>query len=124
MHNKPDMSPLDSRTKSGRLIDRIIKQLPKDVEVLKTNLYDIDYYPEQKEKLSLAADFHKRFTTSSSDIIVLLGGEVQKNYISCSLDVIVKIPHPAFIFSNEKQDEYVLNAVEKINQTIQKSCVQ
>jgi hypothetical protein len=42
MHNKPGMEPLDSRTKSGKLIDRIINELP--IDCIKTNLYD-DSWP-------------------------------------------------------------------------------
>jgi hypothetical protein len=33
LHNKEHMKPLDSKTKSGKLIDRIIKRLPIGHEI-------------------------------------------------------------------------------------------
>jgi hypothetical protein len=41
IHNKPGMKPLDSRTKSGKIIDEVIRGL-EGRECVKTNLFDCD----------------------------------------------------------------------------------
>lgn len=113
MHNKEDKLPLCGSTKSGKLIDRIIKEL-KPIECVKTNLYDVDYYPATADKWSLAMNWNERIDAYWTDIIVLLGAEVHKNFIPLSFENIIKIAHPSSKRSRVAMDEYVLGTIEKI----------
>lgn len=114
MHNKINKIPLCNSTKSGKLINKIINEL-KPIECIKTNLYDVDYLPTNNEKkISLALDWHNRIEPKLNDIIVLLGAEVHKNYISNLSNKIIKIAHPSSKRSHEAMNEYVLNTTLKI----------
>ena len=112
MHNKPNKQPLDSSTMTGKVIDRIIEKIP--ATCIKTNLCDIDYFPKDK-KLIWACNFewNERQQPTSDDIIVLLGGWVQKNFLLTKAKII-NLTHPAGIFGTKNKDEYVIGAVEKI----------
>lgn len=114
MHNKPDQPPLCSSTKSGKLIDRIAKNFTH----VKTNLYDVDYYPKGiEEKYELSCDWLSRINPAENEIVVLLGQEVHDNCIYESKNII-KFPHPSSQRSHEQMDAYVKYAIEKINQKI------
>ena len=109
MHNKPGMLPLGSRSPSGKQIDLIIKEL--NCKCVKTNLYDIDYFPNEEDKLELAGKWIFRIQPKRHDIIVLLGAEVHKNYIH-TVGKVIKLPHPSPLYMNkEKKANYVKNAV-------------
>jgi len=113
IHNKPGLKPLCSSTKSGKLIDRIIKILPYN-NILKTNLYDVDYLPKSKvEKEKLAYEYFCLIKPGLCDIVILLGNEVRTN-IALNFSKRIEIKHPASIFSKENQDKYVSKAVAKI----------
>lgn len=115
MHNKPGMQPLDSRTKTGKLIDKIIYVLQEN-KCVKTNLYNTDYRPNIIQKFDLAMDWHHRIKPSPDDIIVLLGTEVHEHYVkTLEHRKIIKIPHPASRRSHESITGYILYAVEEIN---------
>lgn len=117
MHNKPGKTPLDSSTKSGKLIDRIIEGI-KPIEYLKTNLYNVDYYPKQNDlKIELATIWLNTIHVSKDDIIVLLGTEVHKNYLRC-LGKIIEIAHPSSKRSHDAMDEYVKDAIDKIKRIV------
>lgn len=110
MHNKPDKIALCSSTKSGKLVDRIAEGFTHK----KTNLYNVEYYPKsEQEKYELAIDWVNRVDPAESDVIVLLGAEVHRNFIHKS-DKIIKIAHPASQWSHEAMNDYVLRAREKI----------
>ena len=125
VHNKVGKKPLCSSTKSGKLIDRIIKGLGScwsgDGWWLKANLYNLEYLPdtiEQKEKEALR--FFYRTPSSDEDaenpnVYVLLGSEVAKNFCNKGACSVVEIHHPASKRSHNDMDEYVLDAIEKIN---------
>lgn len=122
MHNKPDMLPLDVLTKSGKLIQRIISEFPGRLFV-KTNLYDIEYYPRLHYiKRAHAMEWLDVNWPVEKDIIVLLGYEVHKNFIydNCICDNIVKAAHPSSQRSNVDMDSYVKNNVEKIKKLLVK----
>lgn len=115
VHNKTGLSPLCSTTKSGKLIDRIISSI--ECECVKTNLYNIEVLPPTKKaKFKMAQDWHFRILPSYDDIIVLLGGEVFKNFIEDEENTPIVLHHPASVWSNEKKNKYVESAVEKITQ--------
>lgn len=117
MHNKTGktgtLPPLSNSTKSGKLIDRIIATLPPATYV-KTNLYNVDYYPNTyTEKGQLAMDFvlnHPEI--EETDIMVLLGAEVHQNFPSKNVNTknIVKIAHPSSQRSHAQMRDYVAKA--------------
>jgi hypothetical protein len=112
MHNKPDKVALCSSTKSGKLVDRVA--LAGNFTHIKTNLYNVDYYPKSEiEKSILANDWIVRVDPAEPDVIVLLGAEVHNNFKHSS-KYIVKIPHPSSQWSHEQMNTYVENAVKKI----------
>ena len=115
LHNKPGMKPLDSKTKSGKLIDRIIEKCRRHgMNILKTNLYDVDYVPEGKEKGELAFDWIDRVELFKGDIIVLLGAMVHYDFPNLTMDGLIKVAHPASKRSHADMDEYVEKTFELI----------
>ena len=87
------------------------------MEIVKSNLYNIDFYPIHTDKKELAIDWHNRINPDSKDLIILLGAEVHKNFINNGLNVL-RFAHPASKRSHESMNEYVLNAVEEIEEMI------
>ena len=119
MHNKPGKMPLCSSTKTGKLLNRILLNF-RDMEIVKSNLYNIDFYPFHADKKELALDWHSRINPTVKDIIILLGAEVHKNFIEYLHLNTIKLAHPASKRSHESMDKYVVNAVEKIEKMINK----
>lgn len=121
IHYKDKLTPLCSSTKSGKLIDRIIKELPlKKVEIVKTNLYDHCAMPNENDKFIHAIEWYdKNSVHSGLDIAVLLGREVQKHFNRTSGITTIDVPHPAGIFGKKKQFEYVLNVSNRIMKKIE-----
>ncbi len=113
MHNKEGRVPLCSRTKSGQLIDRVIEGV--NCECLKTNLYDVDYYPGIEQKDALAVDWHHRICPEPNDIIVLLGAEVHKNFIKRGDLKLLRFGHPASKWSHASMDDYVIRMSDAID---------
>jgi hypothetical protein len=111
IHNKPEMKPLDSRTRSGKTIDQIISKLNADC--VKTNLYEVDYYPAVKEMSSLQWQWFKKYTPSSCDVVVLLGRSVQQDFFNC-LAKKVKVPHPSLQFAKLSREQYIEKVVKEI----------
>lgn len=117
LHNKPNMKPLDSKTKSGKLIDRIVEKCRHHgMNVLKTNLYDVDYLPEVKDLPILSFDWVERVELFKGDIIVLLGAMTHRYFPPLPMDYTpIEIAHPASKRSHLAMDEYVENTFEKIS---------
>lgn len=113
LHNKPDMMPLDILTKTGKLINRIIKELPKNIEIVKSNLFDIDRMPISSEYYDLMNEWYWTNLPVDDDIIVLLGAFNHKIFKFTELNVI-KVAHPASKRSHEQMNEYVLKTSNKI----------
>ena len=118
LHNKEGMKPLDSKTKSGKLIDRIIKLISEEHEIIKSNLYDINYFPtDSLEQEKLIMDWCEKFNPDTNTISVVLGAHVHKMFPY--YHNVIKIAHPASKRSHKDMDEYVQNAsrliVSKIN---------
>jgi hypothetical protein len=115
IHNKPGMEPLDSRTKTGKVIDRIIDQL-KPYECIKSNLFDKEYFPISDREIWCAnTDWNVTLEPAPKDIIILLGNWTHKHFI-LTPGKIIKLAHPAsFMYrSKEKTEEYINSSVEKI----------
>lgn len=112
MHNKVGMKPLDSKTKSGKIIDAIIKELP--FKCIKTNLCEVEYLPKDWLEINQhGIDWGEKYKPKEDDIVVLLGRWVQDNFFwnNCK---IVKLPHPASCMGNVNKEIYVKNAIAKI----------
>jgi len=114
IHNKPGMNPLDSKTKTGKLIDRIIERLSENTEALKTNLCDcVHFVTDLPELYKQCVGWHVRIRPEDSDVIVLLGAWVHKNFWYDGLNV-VKLAHPASKRSHLEMNCYVNDALVKI----------
>lgn len=111
MHNKPGMHPLDSRTRSGKIIDKIISELSPEICV-KTNLSNEETLPENPEKHAIS--WHNRFQVKHGDVIVLLGRWVQENFLKTEGPKYIHCPHPASFVAGKSNSEYIENAVSKI----------
>lgn len=118
MHNKVNVPPLHKSTKSGKLVDRVVEEVIKDSPMrwIKTNLYDVDYYPMRlTEKYELAWQWHERIDYAVGDVVVLLGHEVHKNFILNKASItILKFPHPSSQRSHVQMNEYVSKMSEAI----------
>lgn len=111
MNNKPGLAPLCSSTRSGKLIDRVIKELPPGTEVTKSNLWDLDHWP------SLYNCFNTEWITRTQyypgDIVVTLGESVRKAFVKSRIPF-THIGHPSAVWSHERQDDYILTALIRI----------
>jgi hypothetical protein len=122
VHNKPGLKPLDSSTKTGKIVDRIIELLIDQPEhrmgftCIKTNLFDIEYLPDSEdERFGRATMLWQRFKIEPDDILVLLGNTVQKEFVNCPLhERIIKVRHPAALYSKEIQFMYRGDVFAKI----------
>ena len=65
IHNKKGFEPLDSRTKTGNIIDRIIERCDKGFEFEKTNLFDRDEMPKGIEASLLIHQFKENINPVS-----------------------------------------------------------
>jgi hypothetical protein len=113
MHNKPGMKPLDSRTMSGKMIDKIIKEIP--FKCVKTNLCEVEYLPKDKNEIwAFNLSWNSKYEPSSETIIVLLGRWTQENFLLTNAKI-VKLPHPASCMGYVNKEDYIKKAVERIN---------
>jgi hypothetical protein len=119
MHNKPDIKPLCSSTKSGKLIDKIILQL-KQIECVKTNLFDVEYLPTDSHEIrQMSLEWHDIYNPKDNDVIVLLGAIVHKHFWKCDSHIL-QIAHPSRKRSHVDMDEYVTKSTEQILNIIKK----
>jgi hypothetical protein len=113
IHNKLGLKPLDSSTKSGKLIDRIISNLNGE-ECIKTNLFDCNEIPCQEIK-KFQKSWIKKYNPKDEDIIILLGNNTQKLFPKNICKRIIGVKHPSIIWSNKNKKKYIRNTLEKIN---------
>lgn len=111
IHNKPGMEPLDSRTKTGMVIDMVIEKLPNSFECVKTNLFYTEYYPKADERERRVGEWRMRLNLSlyGDCLVVLLGKRVQKDF-TFKLNTIA-VDHPAFL-NGTRLNNYI-NALVK-----------
>lgn len=112
LHNKPNLSPLCTSTKTGKLIQKIIWQLPLSTITSKSNIFDVDYYPKSTLHFELAQEWFWNQSPTENDIIILLGQATQNAYdIHCvhQDSKVIRVAHPASKRSHESMDEYVKN---------------
>jgi hypothetical protein len=121
VHNKPGMKPLDSKTRSGNIIDKIIESLPEGIEVLKTNLFIADEVPRKELFISFNEEWYWTYLPNFDDIIILLGAIVHKEFIYTLGLKIIKLAHPASMLhhkTKEQTDVYVKDAIQKITEQL------
>lgn len=120
MHNKTGMSALDSKTMTGKVVDKIINNI--QVECKKTNLFDADYFPKDMEIVKEAASrWHEVHAPKKGDVIVLLGKWVSKNFEKRNYKVI-EITHPAGVFGTKDKFNYVKRSSEEIDIAVSQHC--
>lgn len=124
LHNKPGMTPLDSKTKSGKLIDLVIAQAIKNhnFECLKSNLWtdESDYCSNYLYTVRSIVAWSSRVEYQKSDIIIGLGAKInsafQKNRLHTNLPTcFLGITHPSRIFSKVSQELYINNVLTELN---------
>lgn len=114
------MKALDSKTRSGKMIDRVMAELKTvDRQVMKTNLFDVDYFPLIEQRDSLIVDWYSRVEPTRNDILVLLGDSVHWNFPDTIIArKIIKVPHPSSPRSHEKMNAYVVRVSTLINKEL------
>jgi len=117
IHNKPDMVPLDSCSRSGKLVDKIIRQL-RGHECIKTNLYMDANAMLRRAEGSVKRWAEENGYDAQADIIVTLGGFIRKEFRMAGYREIVSLIHPASVWSNNEKLGYVMRATDKINEAI------
>jgi hypothetical protein len=116
MNNKPGIPPLDSSTKSGKLIDRLISELKDKFRFKKTNLFDLDHFPKGVPQDKALVEWMIRVGYNPGDIIVPLGAWVHPYFRNSKLKPIVYLGHPSAVWSNENKEKYLTRAVVQIMQ--------
>lgn len=107
VHFKEGFKALDSRTRTGKIIDRIISCLPYNVSVEKMNLFSTTYLPDKIGQAYAAM----LFPVVDSITYVALGGIVQEHLEG---DNIIPVTHPGYIMRFGNEDEYVHETTKKI----------
>jgi hypothetical protein len=111
MHNKPGMVPLDSKTRTGRVIDQIIEQLP--FTCVKTNLCEVPYMPETETIDTYAEAWHQKYAPGENDIVVTLGSWVKTRFKKRNHRLIF-LGHPAGVFGPKTRLDYIVKSIAKI----------
>lgn len=106
------MEPLDSRTKSGKIIDEVIKGLPEGTNVIKSNLFDYAYLPDMHLRSVRALDWVSRLRPTGRDIIICLGGIVQSYLPHLRGIKRIEVPQPAS--RHIKKEQYIQSLISKI----------
>lgn len=127
LSDKVGCTPLQSDTRSGQLIDRMIENLNADCHKINlVNFAPLDEkgklrYPNRKEMDKGYKNLITVLESVEPDICVLLGEKVSK-YLSDKIIGFVSIQHPSYIsvFKHTNIDDYVYNSVKLINLNLQK----
>lgn len=118
IHNKPGKGPLDSSTKTGAIIDSIIKNI-QGATCVKSNLFNDLVIPPKT-----AHGFHWlhwiKTNYTPGDIVVLLGNDVVKHWPgTLPHENVLKFGHPAGLrFTKVTAAEYIENTSFEINTLI------
>ena len=124
VHNKQNMSPLDSRSLSGKRIDMIINKVGQrvgqfSIQCRKTNLFDCEYLPTVQTEINNHAQnwYERTGICETNPIIILLGKNVSKHFDKRRFDII-EACHPSKVMSSENLDRYIEDLCLKISQRI------
>jgi len=114
IHHKEGLSALDSSTRGGKLIDRVIERLPADYLAAKTNLFRMFNMLGPKRAEMMAKEWVRFWDPQEGDAIVLLGDEVQKWFPETPGVQIINSKHPAACWSKSSQQEFIDNIINKL----------
>ena len=113
MHNKEGMKPLDSHTKTGKIIDAVILKIK--AECVKSNLCNTDYFVDDSYELLLQnKEWLERIEPSNEDIVITLGQWVYDNLQRGDFKII-RSKHPASLFGVSKVEEYKSYILNKLS---------
>jgi uracil-DNA glycosylase len=122
LSNKAGRNPLDSKTATGKLIDKIAVAIT-GAEIYKTNLVDyapLDVkgklrYPAKKEIENAFPRLADKIKEIKPDVVVSLG-KLASNYLAGKVQNHVAISHPSFIsiYRRKYIDEYIKDSAKKI----------
>lgn len=119
IHNKPGKKPLDSSTRTGKVIDRIIAGL-RGFECVKSNLFHKDYLPSEEDikyrkPYRITHAWVLRVNWNSGDIVVLLGNDVAKIFKKANVNLpVIEARHPASIWSYLDREAYARAIIRRI----------
>lgn len=122
IHNKPGMLPLDGRTHTGQIVDKIIAAIAHNatwahvfnVALIKSNVYDAEIIVSEDATTTLT-NWKQRTRYRPGDVVIALGFRVQKFFSQFEeISPVVKLVHPGAIFGNENRKKYITESVRKI----------
>lgn len=110
IHNKPGFTPLDSRTRSGKIIDRVTDNVLAFCE--KTNLFPINYLPHGEERERLIDQFHVE-----DGVFYVALGRVVTDCLERVLphSQIIPVYHPGHALRRNSINQYVQGTVDLIH---------
>lgn len=123
IHNKPNMKPLDSRTRTGKMIDKICLLLNKKGfmnNVVRSNLFPLDQFPQGRKRetdIQWVNNWSERIGVKESDTVVTLGQTVNDIFRWAKFKSI-KVGHPSGVWSNEEKELYVKRVASLIRLSI------
>lgn len=91
IHYKEGSTALDSKTRSGKIIDCVISKVGLPCE--KLNLFRTTYMPDWETQIRFVSEFISK--ANDENLYVLLGKEVNK-HLSGKLKNSISVNHPAF----------------------------
>jgi hypothetical protein len=122
VHNKPGKTALCSTTRSGKVVDAIIRNLP-EFECIKTNLHDTDFLPVDHQvrwddtftEWKQRAGILPGQVIGRDVIVVCLGAYVHQMFKRMpGMIMRLNIPHPSTPRSKENGLLYIGRAIAKI----------
>lgn len=117
IHNKPGRTPLSSLTKSGKVVDQIIKLL-EGVECVKTNLFDNNEMPSWEEREFLAKKWHDAHSPAANDVVVLFGCHVQRHFVKKAGPKYISVGHPSQVMSKSDAENYILRVALLVSKNL------
>lgn len=126
LSNKVGCTPLQSGTKSGDLIDKIIEKVKSNCyKVNLVNFAPLDEnnklrYPNKEEMDLGYMNLEKVINELQPCICVCLGDKVCK-YLSKKLEVFISIKHPSYIavYKRKEIDTYINETADFINEILE-----
>lgn len=120
LHNKPNMMALDSRTKTGKIIDMIISKV--ELPYKKLNLFPVDFMPKDITEINrYVDDFYRE--SDGNGFYVLLGKQVQK-YLQDGLPNSISVNHPGYYIrkGNDAINNFIVDVSIFLNEvTVERS---
>lgn len=126
LSDKVGCTPLQSNTKSGIIIDKIIINLNHSCyKINLVNFAPLDEnsklrYPNKEEMDKGYNNLKEYINYLNPDLCVLLGNKVTK-YLSNKIDNFVSIKHPSYIsvYKSKYIENYIKESIELINNVIE-----